>query len=464
MRPLHILSQRAPYLLSTAFVTLAALFAIGDPFDKPRASLSFSLIILTLGGLLLAWVPASMATVLFMLVAVASALAPPEIVFAGFHSSALWLVVGGMLISHALTTSGIDRRLADLLDALPGGSYPRALFAAMLLGAALVVLMPSAIGRVVIVLPIAAAFAMRLGFARGDSGYNGIVAVAVCATVLPAFSILPANYPNLVIAGIAENLFDLHISYGEWLLMHFPVFGALKLAMVIVACYLLFPARLPAVGRTPAPQGVPWGWEQLTVAVVLALAVLLWATDERHGIAAGWIGLAAGAACFLPRIGAVAPSEFAKAIDVGPVFMVAGLLAIGSVAADTGLAVELARSLTHAVPAGVEGAWPVYMALALINFVVQLVTTNAALPAVMLPQSAALAEAMDVELQLVVAAHITGYANLPLPHLAAPTLYALHRSGVPRKRFLGLILILALVTAAILWPLQYLWLSLIDFI
>jgi len=44
---------------------------------------------------------------------------------------------------------------------------------------------------------------------------------------------LPANAPNLVLAGAAETLYGITFIYGEWLLVQLPVMGILK-ALVIV--------------------------------------------------------------------------------------------------------------------------------------------------------------------------------------------------------------------------------------
>ena len=68
---------------------------------------------------------------------------------------------------------------------------------------------------------------------------------------------LPANAPNLVLAGAAETLYGTNFIYGEWLLVQFPVLGLLKaIAIIILVCWL-FP-RKPArpKRRPPASRSV----------------------------------------------------------------------------------------------------------------------------------------------------------------------------------------------------------------
>jgi hypothetical protein len=229
--------------------------------------------------------------------------------------------------------------------------------------------------------------------------------------------------------------------------------------MGLVRC--LFPARLSASDHVEEPLSprTPWTRDQLKVSTILIAAIGLWITDELHGIPAGWVGLAAGIACFLPWIGVVPPAKFTGAMDMGPSLLVAGLMAIGAVTVHTGLSQAFTQSLTEAIPVEVTGSFPAYMALAFSNWLVQFLTTNAALPSVMLPQSAELATALGVELPIAVAAHIAGYSNLPLPHLATPTLVALHSSGIAPRKFVLLIAAVAAVTLVLLWPLQYLYLE-----
>ena len=65
-------------------------------------------------------------------------------------------------------------------------------------------------------------------------------------------SVLPANAPNLVLAGAAETLYRTPITYGEYLLVQFPVLGVLKAVVLVAVMLIVFPAR---------PQPMPGRWE-----------------------------------------------------------------------------------------------------------------------------------------------------------------------------------------------------------
>ena len=87
-------------------------------------------------------------------------------------------------------------------------------------------------GRVVMLMPIAAAYAARCGYEAGSRGRTGILLAAALGTYLPSAAVLPANLPNIVLAAGAEQLHGIRVNYADYLLLLFPVLGAAKAALV----------------------------------------------------------------------------------------------------------------------------------------------------------------------------------------------------------------------------------------
>jgi hypothetical protein len=56
-------------------------------------------------------------------------------------------------------------------------------------------------------------------------------------------TILPANVPNLVMSGAAEGSYGIHLNYLPYLLLHTPVLGWLKGAVLIALICWLFPGK-----------------------------------------------------------------------------------------------------------------------------------------------------------------------------------------------------------------------------
>jgi len=59
--------------------------------------------------------PEHITGILFMLLAVLLRVASPAVIFAGFTTSTLWLVFGGLFIAEAVQATGLGKRLAGLL-------------------------------------------------------------------------------------------------------------------------------------------------------------------------------------------------------------------------------------------------------------------------------------------------------------------------------------------------------------
>lgn len=96
----------------------------------------------------------------------------------------------------------LARGLAPLLT----GSYPRLIAGLMAVSVLLSFLMPSSVGRAVVMVPVGMALADQMGFGPGSKGRIGIASVLAIGTNMPGFTILPSNIPNMVLSGAAALL------------------------------------------------------------------------------------------------------------------------------------------------------------------------------------------------------------------------------------------------------------------
>lgn len=94
------------------------------------------------------------------------------------------------------------------------GSYIKIIAGVVLIGVIFSFLMPSAMGRVILLIPIALGIAEHFAFSAGSNGRTAIILAAIFGTFIPAFSILPANVANMILAGLAEHQFNFSFLYG----------------------------------------------------------------------------------------------------------------------------------------------------------------------------------------------------------------------------------------------------------
>ncbi len=444
-----------------ALVAAVVLFVAPAPQGvAPGVMPAAGLAVFAVGFWATAVIPGHLTAIAFFLFAMLFAVAPAPVVFSGFHSTALWLVFGGLVLGVAVRRSGLGERFARLLASRAGGSYAGIIAGIVMVSTVLALLMPSSMGRVLIFLPIVLTLADRLGFGPGSRGRTGMALAATMGTVMTGFGILPANVANMVLSGASETLYGYVPAYGEFLLLHFPVTAALK-AVALVGCILLMFRDRPLPAR-PAPAPAAGSAGERRLMVILGAALALWATDFLHHVSPAWIALGAAFLCLLPRIGMVPAKAFNGEIDYGSLFYVAGLLGLGAVVAESGLGDVLAGTLVDALGFTPGEHARNFAAVSLLASALALVTTSAALPAVMTPLGASIAEATGLPLETVLMSQVIGFSTVLLPYQLAPIIVGMHLAGVRNRDAVRLTLALAAITLVVLLPLNYAWWSILG--
>lgn len=431
------------------------LFLSGQSIPPPAAA-GGALALVVVGMWATRFTSEHLTALLFFLAAMVFGVAEADAVFAGFSAGAFWLLFGGMILGSAVGRTGLGARLARTMALRLGVSYTGLLIGIAAVALALSFVMPSSTGRVVLLMPVAVSLAEAFGFAPGSRGRIGITVTAALSAVVPGFGILPANVPNLVMLGGADTLYGLQITYAEWLLIHFPILGFLKAVAIVLVARILFPAELPAaVGSSEAHRSL--GAEEKRLAALLALALLLWATDFLHGIAPSWVALGAGLACFLPPFRLIDQDEIAQAIQIKPLIFIAGVLSLGPVVTATGFGDVLASQFLAI--AGLEpGANASNFATILgASIATTLLGTAPTVPAVWTPLAEGLAQATGIPLKSIVMMQVLAFSTLILPYQVPPAVVGLALGGVPLRQGILSTLAVAAITLLILLPLDYLW-------
>jgi anion transporter len=401
-------------------------------------------------------------SLLFFLLAVLFHIATPTAIFSGFASAAWWLVFGGAIIALAVQESGLGRRLANLLFTRIGDSYPRAVTAVALAAVGLAFLMPSTNGRILLLMPIVLALADRLGLRPGRNGYAGLVITVAAASYMPPTTILPANVPNGVLLGAAETLYGVKLAYGPYLLLHFPILGAFKTVILIWLICRLFPERGRLVQRQEAASGA-LSHDERRLALLLALSLLLFATDFIHGISPASISLATGILCLMPPIGMLAPKTFSERVNFVTLIYIAGILGLGAIVAESGLGTAASAALLHVAPLAPGHAAGNLAVLAAVGAVLGLITTVTGVPAVLTPLAQDFADASGLPLLSVLMLQVVVYSTVFLPVQSPPMMIALQLGRVSIGPATKLTLALAAITLVVLLPLDYLWWRLLGY-
>lgn len=453
------LSQLTPrhVLLVGVFLVAAALAIISPAVLGPSGGMTLAIVIVTLGLWATALVPGYFASLLFFAAVLMAGLQPAPLVFSGFASAAMWLIVSGFVIGAAVSATGLNDRLAGVIAPLLTRSYPRLIGGLMLAAMLLGFLMPSSVGRAVVMVPIGMALADHSGFARGSKGRIGIATILAIGCNMPSFAILPSNIPNMVLAGSAETILGIHLTYTQYLVLHYPVLGILKAAVTVALVLTLFPATIgEPLGKDEAKvAGARDG--QGRVIGVLLVTLAFWMTDSLHGISSAWIGLGAAVLLLSPRFGVVTPPAFKQATDFGLLLFVAGALAVGAVVNASGLGGKLGTFLTSVLPLAPGHDATNFFSLTFLSFITGMFTTVPSVPAVLTPMTGDLSALTGYGAVTILMTQVVGFSTVMFPYQVSPLVVAMQLSGERLEHLAKVTVPLALITLVALVPIDFLW-------
>jgi sodium-dependent dicarboxylate transporter 2/3/5 len=206
-----------------------------------------------------------------------------------YANQMIFLFLGGFVLALAVERSGLHRRLALAILAAVGDS-PRRLVWGFLLATAALSMWLSNTATALMLLPIAASVASRIG--GGEKAPPRLMLAVAYGASIGGIGTLVGTPPNLVLAGMAPNLVpDLEpLSFGGWML-----FGVPFVLLFLPVVGLLLGRGLP--GRAAEESGVraeraalgPLGRAERRVAVLFAVTAVAWVT--RTGLDFGAVGI-----------------------------------------------------------------------------------------------------------------------------------------------------------------------------
>ncbi|HCT5821199.1 TPA: anion permease [Citrobacter sedlakii] len=419
---------------------------------------------LVIGITILLWatslLPEFITALLFFTVAMMAKIAPPDVIFGGFASSAFWLVFSGFVLGVAIRKTGLADRAARALSSRLTDSWPLMVASVVLLSYALAFVMPSSMGRIALLMPVVAAMAKRAGIKDGTRAWYGLALAVGFGTFQLSATILPANVPNLVMSGAAEGAYGIHLNYLPYLLLHTPVLGWLKGALLIVLICGLFPGKPQAPRELTPPE--PMSRAEKRLAWMLAVVLVMWVSESWHGIGPAWTGLAAAVITLLPRIGFISGDEFASGVNFRTCLYVAGILGLAMTVTQTGIGDAVGEALLHVMPLDPQAPFTSFLALTGITTALNFIMTANGVPALYTTLAQSFSEATGFPLLSVIMIQVLGYSTPLLPYQASPIVVAMALGKVPARAGMLLCIALALATYFVLLPLDYAWFSVLG--
>ncbi|MCH7914509.1 MAG: anion permease [Deltaproteobacteria bacterium] len=447
--------------ISHVIAAVACLTGVIIYFSPPPDGMSSeamgaaSVIVVVIGLWATAVVPEYLTSIVFFFIAVTLVGVPPEVVFSGFHSTAAWMVFGGLVIGFAVQETGLGARMAGTVSGYFKGSYFGIIVRTVTAAALLAFVMPSNMGRVMVMLPIFLGLANRLGFAEGSNGRSAITLAVGAGTLYPSLGILTAAVPNLALLGAAENIHGLRITYGRYLLMQFPVISIVSILALPVIIWVLFPDE-PRQGESFGAIK-PYTTHERKLLIILVLSLGFWMTDFAHGISPGWIAMGAALLCLLPGLGMIPPVSLISKINLGPWFFITGVIGMGTVLSTSGLGGFIGKHLFSIVELTPGNDLANFAALSAIGMVLGVVATVPGEPAIMTSFAENISAATGWPLTTVLMAQVTSWPMAIFPYELPPLVVAAHLGGVRIGPLIRLLLAMTILAWLVIVPLQFVW-------
>ena len=461
MKPSNWIAGLGLILALTLALVPPEIYADGVTSDTTRTgALALATIVLFATGI----VPEFITSIVFFAIAMLFALAPASVIFSGFQSAGFWMVFGGLVIGAGISSTGLAERLAYHVRIRFGSSYAGIIAGIMVVAVTMAFLMPSTLGRLMILLPIVLAMADGFGYRLGSNGRAGMVLAISFGTMIPGFAIMSATVPAMVVIGAAETLYDIRPTYGTWLLLHFPILGALKAITIAALIIWLFPEDNAKTEVVVAESPHAMARRERTMALLLLLALTVWMTDFLHHISPAWVALGVAGVMIIPFVGIVSPLDMEEKVKFGSLFYLAGVLGLGALVAHGGVGDFLAQTIIPLIRLSPgQDAWN-FAAIAGLSSLLAMFVTQPGSPAILTPLASSMAEAATLPVETVLMLTVVGYTTVILPYQTPPLVIAMQLGGVPMGKGNKLCLFLLAVTVLILVPLDYLWWRLLGWL
>lgn len=399
--------------------------------------------------------PGYVTSLLMFLIAAVGGLAPLPVVFSGFASGAVWLLMAGTIIGIAASATELGPLIAERLTTRVRLTYARAILLLVSVSTLLGFLVPAALPRIIILMPLVTGLADAMGFERAGRGYTGLAIAVAGGSFYPTLSVLTATLPAIVFAGNTETVHGLAPSYSDFLLYQLPVIGVLRWAGLTALLILFFrEPPTPPMTRPETKQPAP---RQRRLMLILFALLALWMTDGIHHIAPAWVALGVALVVLLPGLGVLDHREFARQADLTPLVYVAGIVSLGAIVTSSRLDEIIGALLAERFHFAEGAMFANYLGIALISGLASMLVTAPAAPTLLVPLAQQLSESAGLGLSATLMTQYAGLTTVLLPYQAPPLVIAMGLFGISASSVVRVAVFLFLLTVLLILPINFLW-------
>lgn len=264
----------------------------------------------------------------------------------GWLSTSGWITLGGLLFGTAFMRCGLAKRLAYKMISRTAGDFKGIVVVLTLTCLIITPLIPSVMGKIVLMAPIAIELCNALGLKKGNKTASALIMVVFFALWSPKMAFPTASTDAILATSILVDQCHYDITWLGWA-KDMLVPALLWTAASVCLVFLLKPEKVrldkqESLQRYRALGPMSAGEKRLSV--MMAVVVVMLATESLHGINPAYVLVIAAAVCFIPRLGVLEAADFGKT-NLSVVFFLAGAVSIGAVASRLGITDEVVQAI-----------------------------------------------------------------------------------------------------------------------
>jgi solute carrier family 13 (sodium-dependent dicarboxylate transporter), member 2/3/5 len=297
-------------------------------------------------------IPLGLTALLLLVLMLVFQVVSTEIVYSGFSSPAVFLIIGGMMLAKGVNDTPLARRVAYIFLSKWGGSAKGLLASIMIIPQIQSFFIPAAAVRTTLLLPVALMSLDTIG-ERGNSNLKKMILLGVAfGGTISGTAVMTAAIGNILTVELLKEFVGIKITYLQWFLYTFPLW----LALIPVAWYLLikkfpltekekeFPHLKAEMGKKLESLG-KMNWQEKRCLFILISIVSLWLTEPLHGLHPSVPALIGVILMALPVIGCTTWNNLVK-INFDTVLLMGVTLSLGYAFNKSGAAMLVGESLS----------------------------------------------------------------------------------------------------------------------
>ena len=269
--------------------------------------------------------------------------------FSGFINPGWVLVAGGICMAEGVRFSGLDKRIALNILKIVGTEPKRIIAGIIIVGYVLAFIIPSIAARAATIIPISFGLITALKIDLKSTFARYLMLTTGLVSPIAGLMLLSAGAPNPLVVTFLDKVTHHHISWNEWFVYAGPfsiILGILLYLLVVKmnkfeTAYVEKGKELIAQSLTELGPLTP---REKRTAAILAIAILLWATESLHGIDANTTSVLAVMLMFAPFVGIGGWKDFGTKMDWGTLLLFGAGISMSEILIKTGAAVWMAKN------------------------------------------------------------------------------------------------------------------------